>query len=80
MFDILCRNYFNKVKNVNHKLHRLLPARRTVHHDTNVDSIPDVGTERYHRVYLTGSNSYNDVLCKYIVPVTMYANPMHTIL
>ena len=27
--DVICRKYFNKVKNVNHKLHHLLPARRT---------------------------------------------------
>ena len=47
---ILCRKYFNKVKNINHKLHRLLPARRTVQHDTrntNIYPIPHVRTERY---------------------------------
>ena len=50
--DFICRNYVNKVTNVNHKLHRLLPARRIVHHDTRTTNIypnPDVRTERYKR-------------------------------
>ena len=49
--ETLCGKYFNKVKNVN-QLHRLLPARRTVHHDTrntNIYLTPDVRTERYKR-------------------------------
>ena len=77
--DVVCRYYVNRVKNVNHKLHRLLPARRTVHHGigaANTYPIPDVITERYKRS-LVGS-IYNWQYYTYIEPLILYA--MHTVL
>ena len=47
--EVICRKYFNKVTNVNHKLHHLLSARRTVTRNTNIYPIPGVRTERYKR-------------------------------
>ena len=44
-----CKEYFNKIKNVNHKLHHLLPAERNVPYDLRACNILPTTLTRTNR-------------------------------
>ena len=47
--NTICKEYFNKIKNVNHKLHHLLPAERNVPYDLRACNILPTTLTRTNR-------------------------------